>query len=324
MHRPEGAIMQTMLNRILFAIAFAVVAVDAVWLNLVHFDADLHNYLIFLFVVPLLVGGAVYYGRIRNERGLSAMMSGAAFLVTFPPACCLLSYLLLTVAGPRIDDLLASIDRSIGFSWPALMTTAAAYPLLVLLLKYAYLSVIPQTVLLLFLLGWKQEVADIYGFCLALALGAIFTLTLWTLYPSFGAFSVFNLPPNVARPLGLALDGNYGGDLVAMLKHGPGFISPAELRGIIGFPSYHTLQAVTLMWYARHLAFLRWPAIVFNLIVLVAVPIHGGHHLVDMFGGLVVCLFAIALTHKIVAFAERHGAKSPYPVLVPKNAYLQP
>ncbi len=316
--------MQTMLNRILFTIAFAAIAVDAIWLSLVHFDANLRNYLILLVVVPLFIGGAIYYGRFRNEQGLSAMLSGSAFLVTFPPACCLLSYLLVTVAGPRIDDLLASIDHRVGFSWPALMAMAAAHPLPVLLLEYAYLSVIPQTVFLLLLLGWKQKLADIYGFCLALALGAVFTLTLWCLYPSFGAFSVFNLPPDVARPLGLALNGNYGSDLVSMLKHGrPGFISPADLRGIIGFPSYHTLQALALIWYARHLLFFRWLAIVLNLAVLVAVPIQGGHHLVDMFGGLAVCFVAILLADRIVALAKRLGEKNPSPVFAQKIGWAE-
>jgi membrane-associated phospholipid phosphatase len=76
----------------------------------------------------------------------------------------------------------------------------------------------------------------------------------------------------------------------------------------VGFPSYHTLQALVLMWYARSLPMLRWPAIVLNIIVLAAIPIQGGHHLVDAFGGTCVTLLAIWLAARVVSAAERHAA----------------
>jgi hypothetical protein len=158
---------------------------------------------------------------------------------------------------------------------------------------------------LIVLLGWKKQLNEIYGFCLALSLGAAITLTVWSFFPSFGAFSVFHLPDKVASGLGLALNTDYGANLTRMLQNGPGHISPADLRGIIGFPSYHTLQAVMLAWYARRIPFFRWPVIGLNAAVLVAVPVHGGHHLVDLFGGLAVSGVAILMARAIVAYAQR-------------------
>ena len=300
--------MQEILNRLLFAMSASVVLIDATWLVAGHFSYDATNYcLLFLLMLPLAAAGT-FYGTLRKDQALSAVLACSAFLIVFPAGSALLSYLLMTISGPRIDTALAGADRAIGFYWPALMGYVAQYPTLNLLLKLAYLSVMPQTVVLIFALGFGGKTAELYRFSLALALGAIVTLTVWTIAPSFGAFSVYTLPDAVAQKLGLVLGFDYGRDLVHMLKSGPGFISPKELRGIVGFPSYHTLQALVLMWYARGLKAWRWPAIVLNLAVLAAVPVHGGHHIVDAFGGAAVTVVSVALASWIVAAAQRRAS----------------
>jgi PAP2 superfamily len=302
--------MHAILNRVLFAIAAAIVGIDAVWVIIGHFAIDVRNYAMLLLLVPPLAGGAMFYSRVRHEPALSATLAASAYLIVFSAGCCLLSYLALTVAGPRIDGLLAAIDHAMGFSWPAVMTLASDHRVITAFLGFAYLSVMPQIVLLILVLGWQQRLADLYGLCLALSLGALVAVAVWTLFPSFGAFSVFDLPHTVSAKLGLALDGDYGRDLVAMLKNGPGFITPKELRGIIGFPSYHTVQALVLIWYARNIPWLRWAALALNVLVLMATPIHGGHHLIDLVGGAVVAWASIALAGRIVGFAERRAQVS--------------
>ncbi|HVV64446.1 MAG TPA: phosphatase PAP2 family protein [Rhizomicrobium sp.] len=303
--------MQGFLNRLLFLMSAGIVLLDAAWLTAGRFSYDATGYeTLFLLMLPLAAAGA-FYGSVRKDEALSSVLACSAFLIVFPAGSALLSYLLVTISGPRIDLTLAAADRAIGFHWPALMALVARYPKANEILKLAYLSVMPQTALLIFALGFGGKTAELYRLSLALALGAVITLAMWTMAPSFGAFSVYTLPDAVAGKLGLALGFDYGHDLVQMLKTGPGFISPKDLRGIVGFPSYHTLQAVMLMWYARTLRLWRWPAILLNLVVLVATPIQGGHHLVDMFGGAVVTLAAISLASRIVAAAERRARTVP-------------
>lgn len=298
------------LNRILLAIGAAIAGVDIVWTIAGHFAIDAASYALLLILVPPLAGAAWFYGQVRREAALSAMLAASAFLIVFSAGCCLLSYLALTVAGPRIDVALAGIDRALGFDWPSAMRLASEHTTATAFLGFAYLSVMPQIVVLIMVLGWQQRSADIYGLCLALAVGALVAVAVWTAAPSFGAFSVFDLPADVSRKLGLALDNSYGRDLVRMLKDGPGLITPKELRGIIGFPSYHTVQALVLIWYARHVPVLRWLALALNAIVLVATPIHGGHHLIDLIGGGAVTLLAILAADRIVAAAGRMAASS--------------
>jgi len=297
--------MQTALNRVLLAIGALLVAIDAAWLTLGHFAIDAGAYGLVALAVPPLVAGSVWYGRVRREAGISATFSVAAFLIVFSAATSLMSYLLVTITGPRIDAGLAAADAALGFHWPAMMAWAADHPLVNALLGLAYVSAMPQILILLLLLGFRADLKGLYGLALALSLGAFLTLAVWTWHPSFGAFSVFTLPAPVASKLGLVLGMDYGQDLVAMLKNGPGFISPKELRGIVGFPSYHTLEALVLVWYARRLPYLRWWVAALNAVVLLAVPVQGGHHLVDMLGGVAVTLLAIALAEGTVAWAAR-------------------
>jgi hypothetical protein len=185
------------------------------------------------------------------------------------------------------------------------MAFAADNLLLNRILGLAYMSVMPQAILLLLWLGARGDLKGLYGLALALAYGAIITLAVWTPFPSFGAFSVFSLPDDVASRLNLVAGFDYAQDLLQMLRSGPGFISPGELRGIIGFPSYHTLQAVVLTWYAWRDAVLRWPVLALNAAVLMAIPIHGGHHLVDLPGGIFVAVIAIAMARATIAGAAR-------------------
>jgi PAP2 superfamily len=195
------------------------------------------------------------------------------------------------------------------------MAFVADRPLLNQVLALAYVSAMPQMVVLLLWLGARGQPEDLYGLALALAYGAVITLAVWTPFPSFGAFSVFSLPDDVASKLNLVAGFDYAHDLVEMLKSGPGFISPSELRGIVGFPSYHTLQALVLAWYGWRIPALRWPILALNVAVLMAIPIQGGHHLVDMLGGIVVAVVAVVMARATVAAAARSGAIALAPAI---------
>jgi hypothetical protein len=303
--------MQAQLNRVLLAIAALTVGLDAVWLALGHFAIDLKAYGVLAAAVVLLLAGAFWYAQARREAAISATLSVSAFLVVFPAAASLLSYLILSFHGPRIDGLLARADAALGFHWPVVMAWAAAHPVLNGILGLAYSSVMPQTLVLILLLGMRGQVDQLYSLALALSLGALITLLIWGLAPSFGAFSVYTLPAPVASRLGLVLGLDYGKLLVTMLKDGPGFLSPRDIRGLVGFPSYHTLQALVLAFHARKIPYGRWAALGLNGLVLIAVPIHGGHHLLDMAGGLLVTLAALGLAQGTLAWARR-----PRPVAV--------
>ena len=307
--------MTLLLQRILLAIAAAVVGADLVWSSLVHFNIDILSYLGLASVALFLLVAGLYYERTRRDFNLSAMLFGTSFLVVFSAGFSLLNYFLLTVAGPRIDDVLAATDRAMGVDWPAIMAFAAAHQTSNLVLHAAYQSVLPQVAVLVICLGCTGKRDAIGPFCLALSIGAAVTAVIWTLFPSFGAFSVYALEPDVARRLVLALDADYARALVELLENGPGRISPHDVKGLIGFPSFHLVMAILIVWYARELKWLRLPAAILNFAVLVATPIQGGHHVVDLMAGLAVAALAILCAGRIAACSPAARPREKFDII---------
>ena len=249
--------------------------VDGLWAVLGHFQLDWASYFRLGLLVLLLLAGGRFYQRARPDPRLAAMLNGTGFLLGFSLGASVLNYLLLTRAGARIDVALAALDRAMGFDWPRAMVWMAHHPFLNLMALTAYSSMLPQVALLTIVLATKEP-ERVYRFLLAVALSALVCIAIWSFAPSFGAFSVYPPPPAMA----LALDQAYAHDLVRLLRDGPGLISPRDTKGLIGFPSYHAVLALLVMWHARKLVPAS-PALLLNGAVLLATPIQGGHHLLN-------------------------------------------
>jgi len=302
----------------LFGIVVSAATVDALWVQAGHFDIDRPGFAGIAALSVILAAAGLFYERVRKEERLAAMLIGTSFLLAMSASFSLLNYLLLTVAGHRIDAPLAALDRALGVDWPAMMMAMSHHPVIAALLQLAYISVLPQVALLVALLGWSGKHENIYALCLALSAGAAISIFLWTLAPSFGAFSVYALPADISRRLPLALDAQYARDLISLLAHGPGHISPTSAKGLIGFPSFHAVMAMFVVWYAREISYVRLFALVLNIVVLVATPIQGGHHVVDVLAG-----FAVAAIGVIFADAMTRPRENSLPVGV-ETANVQP
>jgi hypothetical protein len=289
--------MTATLQRTLFAIAAGLIAVDLVWGIAGHFSVDLAAYIWpGLAGLALLCAGILYQTR-RPDPPIVAMLLGACFLVFFSAAANLLNNFLLTVAGERIDAQLDAADRALGFDWYQLMLAMADHPILNAWLFRFYNIALPEVALLLVVLAWTGKVNESYRFCLTVALGALICIFVWALRPAFGAMSLYTLPPDVTHRLVLALNCEFGKAQVAMLQNGPGYITLDGLHGsLIGFPSYHGVLALTVIWYARRLPRLFGPLMIANVLVLAATPVQGGHHLVDVLASFPVTAIAVFLS----------------------------
>lgn len=310
----------TVANRILLGVPLGLAAADAAWGFGGRFDVNWVGYLSLAALSLALLGAGHFYKSRRPDPNLAAMLFGASFLCAFSAAADLLNYLLLTVAGRDIDPLLAHVDHAIGFDWPSAVALMAAHPALNTILHLAYISSLPQIAVLIIALGFFEQPEKIYGFCIALAAGAAIAIGFWTLFPSFGAFAIYHLPVSLAARANAALDGHYASGLVSLLAHGPGRIDPWRVKGLIGFPSFHTVMALLTAWYARKLPGLRWVALVLNALVIAAAPVHGGHHMIDLIGGTVAAAIAIWLSSRVLE-ADRRARSSPLAALAQTTAF---
>lgn len=297
----------TRLETLLLLLVLGLVGADAILVPAHGVRLDGPAYAGVALLSATLVAGGVFYRRFRPEPSLAQMMLGSAFLCAFSAAAAMLNYLLLAVAGPRIDAALAGWDRALGFSWPAVMALAAAHPGASTILFLAYSTMLPQLALLVIALARRPEGERALRFCLAIALGALICIAVWTLRPSFGALSVYALDPALVRRLNPVLDPAYGRELSALLANGPGYISPTAMKGLIGFPSYHAVLALIVSRFAWDLRGLRWPVLALNLLVLISVPVEGGHHLVDLLAAFPVAWAAIAMASRATFAPQMRG-----------------
>ena len=74
-----------------------------------------------------------------------------------------------------------------------------------------------------------------------------------------------------------------------------------QLVGVVTFPSFHAAAAVLYMWSFWPLRWLRLAAIPWNVLMIVATPLGGGHYLVDILAGVAVSTVAIVVTTAISA-----------------------
>ena len=277
---------------LLAGVLLALFCVDFSWGAAGHFNIDygkLRHIALFA-LIPLSVGTVYTFWR-RDERMASVMFS-VAFLLLLAPLCTLLNYLAISIAGPRIDDALASYDRALGIYWPDLIMSLAGHPALITVLGVAYRISAFQIVVAIALLGFKSDPRDISGVCIATTICALVTIAFWTAAPSFGAYTVYDLS-EIARKSGVIMDKSYPAFLVWVLAHGPGHIDVLNSGGLVGFPSFHTQEVVIALWYARKLRLFFFLLSLFSLVALISIPIQGGHHIVDVIGGIAVAPFGI-------------------------------
>jgi hypothetical protein len=282
------------LRTILLAIMLLLPAADLAWGLGGGFQVDTTAYAGPGAVAALFGIGSLFYATLRKDEKLSAMLFATCFLIVFSACASLTNYFLLTVAGSDIDHQLAALDKAMGVDWPALIRFAERHPLLNSAFFVAYNSMLPQIAALAVCLGLSGRIESLYKFCLAVAVGAAIAIATWTIAPAIGAVAVYGIPSDGHAFL-VTLGNGYAHDMAQLLHHGPGRISPYDARGLIGFPSYHAELAVFVMWHAWSLRWLRWPAIALDCLVLIATPIQGGHHVIDVIAGIGAAAIAIGL-----------------------------
>jgi hypothetical protein len=243
----------------------------------------------------------------RSERiGLAATASGLFILFTI--AGSMFNYLLLPVGEERIDGFLMMLDGYLGYSWPAFITTIASIPAAGEILRLVYLSSLPQLIVVILVLGFSGRTAELHRFLLTGIVGALLAIGIWSAIPSSGPSAFHEIADATVKALRLVVDPAYGAELNRLATEGPALISPADTLGLIAFPSFHTVMACMAVWFTYRVrpAFPFFLAV--NVLMLPAILVHGGHHLMDLFGGLLVFAAAAAFANRIVAVTDTQPA----------------
>jgi membrane-associated phospholipid phosphatase len=128
----------------------------------------------------------------------------------------------------------------------------------------------------------------------AIAISLLLTAFVSVLTPSLTAFVHVDLPQIASVPADIYTPAPTMEALRAGTMHA---VRLDHLEGLVSFPSFHTTAAIIFAWTLRTVRYLGFAGLVLNLTLIAATPVIGAHYVIDLVGGAVVAVVAMALSH---------------------------
>jgi hypothetical protein len=293
----------------------ALLALDASLVLLRGVSLDTHRYGMTLGMAALIAAVGLAYRKSGRSEAIACTAIAFGLLVIFSSALSALNYLLLPNWRPGIDAWLAQVDALFGYHWPDAIALTARYPVVNELMRWSYNSTSLQIALVAVALGLTSRRRSLHAMMLTVAISSLATVAFWALVPSLGPTALHDLPAELLAAVQPVVDPAYGKEITTLMREGVTKLSPDEFRGLIAFPSFHTIMALIATYHAREMRWLLYPLLAVNALILPAVLIHGGHHLVDIPAGLAVFVLAALLARRMVG-----GTPSEKPATIAKKA----
>lgn len=245
------------------------------------------------FIAAILTLAAWYYRSIRNEPKIACALHATAHYIVFTLVAAIFNHLLILFQRPLIDETLVKWDAALGFNWPAFIAKAQSIPLLDTLSTFAYQTSLPQLAIVFIVLAFSGREQRLNNILKAFILAAVSAILFWAVFPSFGSYVYYVINGSTLDMPGLIVDLKEVNAILSLRAGEWQVLDVSKLTGLIAFPSFHTVMAVFSIYAMRGVRFLFIPTLLLNILVLISVPIDGGHHLVDLISGVALALAAI-------------------------------
>ncbi len=253
----------------------------------------------------LLLGIGLFYRALKRSEPIAAATICTSLMVAFTSALALLNYIFLPNARVGLDQRLLQIDAALGYSWVDMVRWSVENPFLNELMRYAYLSSLPQIAVLIVLLGLGTQIRNLYVMLMTLMLSASCAVIFWIVFPTAGPSAYLMLDAETMRQSQQVLDAAYGQKMLDLLAHGEEQIRPTQMIGLIAFPSFHTVLALVGIWFSRSLKWVFPVFLAVNLLVFPATLAHGAHFLMDLVGGLALFIISLRIAEHLQQYFER-------------------
>lgn len=280
---------------IVLAVALADVALAAAFGQAVAWGAFSIS---FLPAAGLLALG-LYARAAKGLIVLSHLAIANAIYIGFSGVVAILVFLRFPVRGPLLDPALIRADAFLGFSWPVAIETLVQYPIIGKALGLVYNSSLPQIFVLIGFLVITGRYRQMQRALIAGMAGLLLVTAIWWIWPAVGPSVQFTIAPEMAERIGLVTNQSYSDSLMRLSQDGLGIITPGAILGVVGFPSYHTVMALMMIWYLRATP-MFFVALALNLAMFPAILTHGGHHLMDVAAGAITFSLAAMIAAWLV------------------------
>ncbi len=287
-------------EKFLFRITLALLAADAFLIAFHQAAMDWPAYSTLGGLVLILLSLGFFYRRSGRSAELGSVTTATGIFILFTGSLSLFNYLLTPNPNPAIDHWLIRLDTVLGYDWPAIVAWAGEHPWFNQVMRLAYISTLPQIALLVVVLALSNRVKELHSLMVSVAIASLMAVIFWAIFPSIGPSAYFELPADVLQLVQPVVSPDYGAEISAHLGSGVSLLSPDEFRGMIAFPSMHIVLAGIATLHARCIRWLFLPYALVNLAVIPGVLVHGGHHLVDIPGGIALLVVALACARMVL------------------------
>jgi len=223
---------------------------------------------------------------------------GALLFVAFAQICAFMNVgALLTYAAmaaspfPMADASLGRADAVLGFDWLAWHTTVNAHPTMHHAMAWAYASTPWQIGGMLLYFCFKDQ-PRVDEFMLSGILAIYIAVVVMFLLPAIAAWSQYD--NRVIEP--------WRPDILALRSHT--LLMIGDMKGIVSFPSYHTVLSVLLINMTRAGKRLFYPVLALNGLLIASVMNEGSHYFVDMLAGIAVACISILTARFLLAWCS--------------------
>lgn len=267
-----------------WALLAMVAAIDWVWCRRVGFTV--------IGISPMLCGLAmiasvgIFFEFTGRVQWLSDIANYVVLWESLALAINLYSYMVATLGFPMWDVSFARADAALGFNWAAGLHFIQSHPRFAYLLHYSYNSIFFQVLASIGFfaaIGRTDRNRELLWVAMVSALA---TTSLSGIFPALGPY-IKEMPAWSA--------------VLASIRAGTlSRFAITDMRGVVAFPSYHTVMAVFLVYAHRPPMRSFIPVAVLNAFMLVSIPFAGHHYLVDVISGTVVAMVSILIVRMAI------------------------
>jgi len=156
-------------------------------------------------------------------------------------------------------------------------------------------------------LSAHRQLNRLASFSMALTLALLATALLSGLFPARNTYLFYGMGPADHAGIRLVATTDHIADLLAIRDGSMRWIDMTSMKGIVTFPSFHTVLACIAIWALWTVPYVRWMSLAINLTMIVATPVQGSHYFIDLIAGAAVALSSISATSIAVAWLGRRG-----------------
>jgi PAP2 superfamily protein len=265
-----------------WALTLVLGALDWIWAR--RADLAFVGWPSFACVLIILLATGFFYGYSGRSRRLSDATHYAALWIAFSAAGIIFTYLAATLAMPLRDAEFVALDAALGFHWLAWSGFIWSHRVIQIALFLAYASFLAQIVGSILYFAHTEQTARNTEMIWIAMLSLILSTIVSGLLPAVGPYAHFY--------------GRQTEDIVVLMSlrdRGAHSFAINGLKGIITFPSFHTVLAIVFTYVHRPPSRSFIPVAILNGLVLIAIPSEGHHYLVDMIAGAIVAAMSIAI-----------------------------